>query len=100
MFTKYFLPFIVFNMINNLFHAFYRGVMAMKSLVSATLIGSITRIIPTMLLVPHLGMQGVYIGWVISWVLEAVFTLILYFTGVWKKEKINVLIAEEEAYID
>lgn len=99
-FTKYYLPFIVFNMINNLFHAFYRGAMAMKSLVSATLIGSITRIIPTILLVPRMGMQGVYVGWVISWILEAVFTVTLYFTGIWKKEKINMLMADENPEFD
>ena len=94
-FSRYFLPFIVFNMINNLFHAYYRGVVAMKTLVTATLIGTITRLIPTMLLIPSHGMNGVYIGWAFSWIAEAIFTVIIYFTGIWKKEKIDKIIAEE-----
>ncbi len=94
-FVKFYLPFIAFNMINNLFHAFYRGVVAMKALVSATVIGTVTRLIPTILLIPVYGMTGVYIGWAVSWIAEAIFTVIVYFSGIWKKEKINKIIKEE-----
>jgi len=100
LFTKYYLPFIFLHMINNLFHAFYRGAMAMKSLIFATLVGSVTRIIPTMLLAPRMGMHGIFAGWIISWILEAVFTVILYFTGIWKKEKIDILMMGENEELD
>ena len=85
-----YLPFLVFNMINNLLHAFYRGVRATRLLILVTFIGAASRILGTLLLAPAGGMQGIYGAWVISWVAEAAITLILYFIGKWKpKELLN-----------
>ena len=58
-FAKYFLPFILFNLVNNLFHSFYRGIAAMKFLVATTLIGSVSRIIATYFAVKYFAMNGV-----------------------------------------
>lgn len=93
-FIRYFQPFILFNVINNLFHAFFRGVAAMKLLVVCTLFGAISRYIATILLTPYFDYYGVFIGWVVSWIAEAAFVLILYYSGIWKKEKVNKLKAE------
>lgn len=82
-FARFYLPFIVFNLINNLFHAFYRGVAAMKLLVSLTLLGSLSRIIYTLIFANMLGMQGIYLGWILSWITEAVTAVISYLR--WKK---------------
>ena len=82
-FARYCMPFVLLNFINNLFHSFYRGVAAMKLLVSATLIGSASRIIATYFAVKSFGMNGVYIGWAISWLVECIYTLIMYFSGIW-----------------
>ena len=87
-FVRYFLPFILFNLINNLFHSFYRGVAAMKLLVIATFIGAVSRIIATYIAVKYYAMNGVYIGWAISWITECIFSLAVYFTGVWKTDEI------------
>lgn len=90
LFMRYYLPFLVFNMINNLLHAFYRGVRATGLLILVTFIGAASRILGTLLLAPAGGMQGIYGAWVISWVAEAAITLILYFIGKWKpKELLN-----------
>ena len=86
--VRYFLPFILFNLINNLFHSFYRGVAAMKLLVIATFIGAVSRIIATYIAVKYYAMNGVYIGWAISWITECIFSLAVYFTGVWKTDEI------------
>lgn len=88
-FVRYFLPFIVLNLVNNLFHSFYRGVAAMKFLVIATFVGSVSRIAATYVCVKYLGMNGIYLGWVISWLIECIYTLTVYFTGVWKSEDIK-----------
>jgi len=93
-FVRFYLPFLLFNVINNLFHSFFRGVAAMKLLVACTLFGAISRYIATILLTPHFAYYGVYIGWVVSWIAEAVFASTLYFSGVWKKEKVKELKAE------
>ena len=93
-FIRYFQPFILFNVINNLFHSFFRGVAAMKLLVVCTLLGAVSRYIATILLTPYFDYYGVFIGWVISWIAEAVFVVILYYSGIWKKEKVDKLKAE------
>lgn len=78
MFSRFFLPFILFNVINNLFHSFFRGIAAMKLLIIATLLGSISQIVAGYVLSNRYGIAGVYSGWVFSWIFEAVFLLIVY----------------------
>lgn len=78
LFSRVYLPFILFNLINNLFHSFFRGVAAMWLLIAATVIGSVTRIAAGLAFAALFGMEGVYIGWVISWIAEAIFMLAVY----------------------
>ena len=77
-FARYFLPLIYINMLNNLGHAFLRGMGSMKLLLISTVVGSIARVIATKLLAPSMGIEGVYWGLVISWAVEAVFFLLLF----------------------
>ena len=44
MFAKLYLPFILINLINNLFHSFFRGTASMKLLVSCTFVGAFSRV--------------------------------------------------------
>lgn len=84
-FVRYFLPFVVFNVINNLFHAFFRGIKAMNFLLFFTAFGAVSRIAATLLFSHLYAMDGVYLGWVVSWICEAVPVCLLYFSGIWKK---------------
>lgn len=52
----------------------------MRTLLFATAIGSVSRIGASLLLTPGLGMEGIYLGWVISWLMEVLFTLGVYLT--------------------
>lgn len=88
-FVRWFLPLVLFNLVNNLFHSFYRGVGSMGLLVAATLIGSASRIIFTYFAVRYYAMNGVYIGWALSWITECVFSVIIYFTGGWITKEIK-----------
>lgn len=83
-FVKFYLPFIYFNVLNNLFHALYRGVKAMRHLFCMTLFGALTRFAISALLIPSMGMHGFFVGWVVSWIAEAIVTTSLYFIGKWK----------------
>lgn len=78
MFSRFFLPFILFNVVNNLFHSFFRGIAAMNLLITATVLGSISRIAAGFILSQTYGITGVYLGWVFSWIFEAAFLLIVY----------------------
>lgn len=85
LYARVYLPFIVFNLVNNLFHAFYRGTASMKLLLLLTGAGAASRIVFSMLFVQWYGMQGVYIGWVLSWITESILAGISYFSDRWKK---------------
>lgn len=82
-FAKTYLPFIYFNVLNNLFHALYRGVKAMGHLFFVTLLGAGVRLFFSVLFIPKMGMEGFYLGWTLSWIIEAFVTTALYFIGKW-----------------
>lgn len=86
LFAQIYLPFIVFNVINNLFHSFYRGTASMKLLVLLTATGAVARIVFSLIFIPGFGMQGMYIGWVLSWVAESILAIASFFCGIWKKD--------------
>ncbi len=77
-FLSYFLPFIFINVVANLFHAFFRGLGEKSPLLIATLVGSLARVIVTLIFIPSYKMLGMYIGWVASWVFDAIVSVIYY----------------------
>lgn len=89
LFSRYYLPFLLFNLVNNLFHAFFRGVKALKPLILCTAFSAVVRLTVSLLLIPKFGMNGVYTGWAASWLLEAVLVVTIYFSGKWQSEKIR-----------
>lgn len=86
LFAQIYLPFLIFNVINNLFHSFYRGTASMKLLVLLTTTGAIARIVFSLIFIPGFGMQGMYIGWVLSWVAESILAIASFLSGIWKKD--------------
>ena len=82
-FCKYYLPFIYFNLVCNLFHGLYRGTKATGYLFASTLTGAFSRLVYSALLIPSMGMYGFFLGWLLSWVTESVFTVLLFFFGKW-----------------
>ncbi len=84
-FVKLFLPFVFLNVINNLFHSYWRGITAMPYLLLGTTIGTVVRIAATLILTPYLGMRGVHLAWVLSWAVEVLPNLLLFFSGKWEK---------------
>lgn len=85
-FLKFCLPFIIFNVINNACHHFFRGIKRMTALLLATLCGSVARIVVSGILAPEYGIYGIYVGWVFSWFADAAFGLIYYYFGKWRKD--------------
>lgn len=77
-FSRYILPFVFVNLINNLFHSFFRGIAAMNYLIIATVIGSVGRIAAGIILSRALGMTGVYIAFIVGWTAEAIFVSVIY----------------------
>lgn len=77
-FVLVYLPMILINLLNNLFHAFYRGIAAMKWLMSSTFIGAGAWIGLSLWLAPKMGIEGIYLGWVLSWIIEVLFSMVVY----------------------
>ena len=77
-FARVYLPLVLFNVANNLFHSFFRGIAAMRWLVIATVYASLLRIAASVLLIPLWGMEGLFAGWAFSWIGEVALVVAVY----------------------
>lgn len=84
-FVRYWMPLVTVNLINSLFHAFWRGIAKMRYLIGGTLVGSGTQVIATVLLSP-VGLWGIWLAWSLSWLVEAIFNVLLYKASKWDKD--------------
>ncbi len=84
-FVRFWMPLVVINVVNNLFHAFWRGTANMRYLVLGTFVGALSQVMFTYTLAPRFGINGVWTAWVICWSVEAIFNFILYKLGKWEK---------------
>ena len=99
LFCRYYMPFVLFNLINNLFHAFMRGIADMKNLFISTFIGAMANVGLSCLFAYgfNMGMKGVFLGWAMSWIVEAVYIFIVFLIKYRTKEMIiNVLTKREK----
>ena len=87
LFCTNYLPFILFNAVNNIFHGLFRGTKATVHLFSTTCFGSLARFIASLILIRFYGMEGFFLGWAISWLLESILCVTLYFIGKWKPKR-------------
>ena len=85
-------PFLVFAIINNNYHNFFREVLKPYYGMLGTITYSIARTVATYLLVPSLVMDGVFLGYIISWITEFVLCTILFCVRI---KKINQLSRQE-----
>lgn len=92
-FLRYFIPFISVNVVANLFHAFFRGLGSKSPLLVSTAAGTLVRIAVSYLLIAKMGMTGMFIGWVASWLADALVGVIYYIIFIFKskKEKSNLV---------
>lgn len=83
-------PFIAVQIVNNMFHNFYRGVMKPTITLITTVVYSVVRIGATFALVGRFEMDGVYFGFIIAWVVELILSLSVYFSGKWKSKELEI----------
>ena len=88
-FGRYFMPFALLAMIDNMFHGLFRAVKSMDKLITATLINTAARIISSIILVKFYGIYGIFAGFVVGWFIEAVYTLSVFFAGKWIPKKLR-----------
>ena len=61
----------------------------MTLLVLLTTTGAVSRIVFSFIFIPYYGMEGMYIGWILSWITESVLAIASFISGIWKKSLFN-----------
>ena len=92
LYIKYILPFIVCNMTCGIFHSVFRGIKSNRHLIAASSICTVAQLIVTYATAPTYGIIGLYAGTVAGWVSEAIYVLIIFFTGLWVPKNIRPLV--------
>lgn len=92
---RYLLPFIVFNVFNNLFHGIFRATGSGRIMLISTVIYSAAMVVYSytfyFAMPESLRIYGIYIGFALAWFTEAVFATIVYFSGKWKTPEFKKL---------
>jgi len=88
-FQRVFLPFSVFNIVNNLFHGVFRAVKAKGLLISSTVFSSAIRIAVSYPLTAKYGLDGFWAGMVIAWIAEALVLGVIYRMDLWMPKEIR-----------
>ena len=70
-------PFVYMNLLDNLYHARFRGIGAMNVNLTTTIFASVVRVLCGALLAIPYGMKGVYFGMAISWGAEFLLCFII-----------------------
>ena len=92
MYINFVLPFIVCNMTCGIFHSVFRGIKANKHLVIASSVCSAAQILVAYTATPAFGIYGLYASTAAGWFCEAIYVLIIFFTGHWVPKDLRPLV--------
>ncbi|MBR2353884.1 MAG: polysaccharide biosynthesis C-terminal domain-containing protein [Clostridia bacterium] len=90
LYIRVFLPFIVCNMVCGIFHSVFRGIKANKHLIIAASVCTAAQVLVSYIFTPLFGIYGLFAGTVSGWACEAVYVLIIYFSGHWVPKNIRL----------
>ncbi len=92
---RYLLPFILFNVFNNLFHGIFRAVGSGKLMFISTLIYAVSFVIYAYILLGVLPetikIYGVHLALSGAYITEVIFATVIFFTGKWKTPEYKAL---------
>lgn len=77
-FAVFYLPFLFINMVGHWLHTYLRGLGAMSVVFGVSLLGSVARLAATLLMVPDMRMEGVFVAILIGWCADSLVSLVLY----------------------
>lgn len=77
-YIKIFLPFLILQMAGHILHGYMRSLGEVKKVLWITVVGSIVRVAATLLLVPVIRLDGVFIGQILSWAIDLLICVILF----------------------
>ncbi len=74
-----YLPFVYVQLIQHFYHTYLRSLGQVSVVLGLTIMGSIVRIVGTLLLTPVLGLEGVFLAQIFGWAIDSIISFILYF---------------------
>lgn len=74
-----YLPFIYVQLVQHFYHTYLRSLGRVSVVLVITIIGSIIRIVGTLLLTPVLGLEGVFLAQILGWAIDSTISFSLYF---------------------
>lgn len=77
-YARVYLPFIYIQLIGHFLHAYMRSLGRVPTVLGITIVGGVTRWVMTLLLVPVMHLEGVFVGQIISWGIDAIISVALY----------------------
>ena len=93
-FFKVYSVFLYVNMVGHLMHSYMRSIGRVTTVLWITIFGSFVRVAATLLLIPFLQMDGVYLGLILSWAADGALSVILYFSLYHAEEKLRKIVAQ------
>ena len=75
-----FFPLVYVQLVGHFFHTYLRSLGRVSIVLWITLVGSITRVVGALLLVPLIGLDGAFTAQVLSWAVDAAICIWIYAT--------------------
>ena len=95
-YARFYLAFLYVQMVGHILHAYMRSLGNVNVVLGITLVGSTVRVVATLWLVALIGMDGVFIGQIISWAVDAVISTVIYLLHFRTHEQIIKRLAEKK----
>lgn len=82
-YIRQFLPFLLMHMVCAVFHSIFRGIKSNRHLIVSTAISGVVNLLACLILAPICGLIGIFISSTLSWLIECVYILVVYLSGLW-----------------
>lgn len=76
-YTAFYLPFVYVQLVGHILHAYLRCLGAMNTVLGITLLGGAVRVAATVLLVPHMHIEGAYLAQILGWAADGALSVLI-----------------------
>ena len=78
-YSHIYLPFVYIQLVQHFYHSYLRSLERANVVLGLTVIGSVVRVIGTLLLTPVIGLDGVFLAQIFGWAIDSIISFIIYF---------------------
>lgn len=88
-YLRYYLPFVVLNMVCGVFHSVFRAIKSNAHLIVSTGLSSVAKLVACYFFIPVYGIPGIFLSTVVSWCIELLYIGVVFFSGLWVPKSIR-----------